>query len=121
MKETRSLLILRHAQSTWKEPGGTDIERTLTLRGTVDAPRIGVFLRVSALVPDFILTSSAQRALRTTELVAEASEYGETIQTEKSLYGGGVGEALRLLRALPDHCRVLLLVGHNPTVEALLS
>ena len=121
MKENRSLLILRHAQSAWQEPGGADIERTLTLSGVADARRIGVFLRVSALAPDFIMTSSALRALRTTELVAETSGYGEAIREEKSLYGGGVGEAMRLLRSLPDHCRIPLLVGHNPTVEALVS
>ncbi len=121
MKETRSLLILRHAQSAWKEPEGSDLERGLTLQGTMDARRVGVFLRVSTLAPDYILTSSARRALRTAELVAESSGYGESIRVEKSLYGGGAGAALRLLRALPDRCRVPLLVGHNPTVEALVS
>jgi phosphohistidine phosphatase len=46
----KSLLILRHAKSSWKHPELTDHERPLNKRGKRDAPRMGELLRPQELV-----------------------------------------------------------------------
>jgi phosphohistidine phosphatase len=57
----KTLLILRHAKSSWKENGLADHDRSLNKRGRRDAPRIGELLRERGLVPDMILSSSATK------------------------------------------------------------
>ena len=52
----KTLLILRHAKSSWKDPGMTDHARPLNSRGKHDAPRIGHLLRDQGLQPDLILS-----------------------------------------------------------------
>ena len=61
----KTLLILRHAKSSWKQPELTDHDRPLNKRGCRDAPRIGRLLREQQLVPDRIISSTAERARQT--------------------------------------------------------
>jgi len=71
----KTLLILRHAKSSWKNPGLADHNRPLNKRGKRDAPRVGRLLRDKNLTPDLILSSTAKRALDTAEAAAESSGY----------------------------------------------
>ena len=61
----KSLLLLRHAKSSWKEAELADHERPLNKRGRADAPRMGRLLMEQDLVPDLILSSTAKRARQT--------------------------------------------------------
>ena len=58
----KTLLILRHAKSSWNYPELPDYDRPLNARGKRDAPRMGKHLRREGLILDRILTSSAKRA-----------------------------------------------------------
>jgi len=58
----KTLLILRHAKSSWKHPELSDHDRPLNKRGKRDAPIIGKLLRKKGLVPDVIFSSTAVRA-----------------------------------------------------------
>jgi len=71
----KSLLILRHAKSSWKHPELTDHDRPLNKRGKRDAPRMGKILRSEHLIPEAIISSTAARAHVTAEAVAKASRY----------------------------------------------
>ncbi|MBK6712098.1 MAG: histidine phosphatase family protein [Chloroflexi bacterium] len=66
----KTLLVLRHAKSSWSNDFLSDHQRPLNDRGKQDAPRMGRLLRDEELTPDLIITSSAERALSTAELVA---------------------------------------------------
>jgi phosphohistidine phosphatase len=66
----KSLLILRHAKSSWKHPELNDM--TLNKRGKNDAPRVGKLLQKEKLIPDVILSSTAIRASATAESVVKA-------------------------------------------------
>ena len=68
----KSVLILRHAKSSWKDPDLTDHDRPLNKRGKGDAPRMGRLLKSEHLVPDTIISSTAIRAQATAEAVAKA-------------------------------------------------
>ena len=58
----KTLLILRHAKSSWDNLDLSDYDRPLNKRGKRDAPRMGDFLRQQELVPDLIISSTAKRA-----------------------------------------------------------
>ena len=117
----KELLILRHAKSSWKQPYTSDHERSLNKRGKRDAPRMGNFLRKEGMVPEMIITSSAVRARLTAEAVAENSEFeGEFVVTGQ-LYHGGTLEYLDVLQQLAGNHRRVMVVGHNPGMEELLT
>jgi phosphohistidine phosphatase len=117
----KTLLILRHAKSSWKFPDLADHDRPLNSRGKRDAPLIGRILSEEHLIPDLIVTSSAVRAHATAKKVAKASGYRGQIEIESSLYRGGPPAYLDIVRNQPDRNEKLLVVGHNPDVEQILN
>ena len=48
----KSLLVLRHAKSSWNNTNLADFERPLKKRGKRDAPRMGALLKEEDIVPD---------------------------------------------------------------------
>ena len=117
----KSLLILRHAKSSWKHPELTDHDRPLNKRGKRDAPRMGEILRSEHLIPEAIISSTAARAHATAEAVAKASGYKGRIALNRSLYAAGPEAYLKVLHELSDHYKRVLVVGHNPGLEELLE
>ena len=117
----KSLLLLRHAKSSWKQPELPDHDRPLKRRGRRDAPRMGRLLLREGLVPDLILTSSAVRARETAEAVATACGESAELRPLRELYLAGPGDYALLLGALPDGNDRVMVVGHNPTLEELLQ
>ena len=59
----KSVLILRHAKSSWKDPDLPDHDRPLNKRGKRDAPRMGRLLKKEHLVPDVIISSIRNKRL----------------------------------------------------------
>jgi len=117
----KALLLLRHAKSSWKQPELADHDRPLNKRGKRTAPLTGALLQDEDLIPDLILCSSAVRAHTTALLVAKACTYiGEIKQTRK-LYLAEPQAYVEVLRQVAEkHARVLV-VGHNPGLEALIE
>ena len=117
----KTLLILRHAKSSWKFPDLSDHDRPLNRRGKRDAPRMGKTLKERELVPDLVISSTATRAKDTASAVAKHSGYkGKRIKFE-SLYAAEPGAYLAVLRELTDNYQRVLIVGHNPGVEELIE
>lgn len=117
----KTLLIMRHAKSSWEEEGQPDHERPLNDRGLRDAPRMGEYLRKKGFVADIILTSSAKRARRTAEAVAEAMKCPDRVEVIDALYLADPLVYLASLRHLPEEARVVLVVGHNPGISGWAS
>lgn len=115
------LLLLRHAKSSWDDPGLEDHERPLNKRGERDAPRMGRLLRAEGCLPQAIVSSTAVRARTTAERVAEACGYAGRIVLTDRLYLAEPGECLALLRELPSGVGRVMLVGHNPCCEELVE
>ena len=86
MYNMKSVLILRHAKSSWKHPDVDDHDRPFNKRGKRDAPHMGEILQNEHLVPDLIISSSAKRARSTAKAVAKAAEYNGDITFNQSLY-----------------------------------
>ncbi len=65
----KTLLLLRHAKSSWNDPSLADHDRPLKKRGRKAAPRMGRWLQENGLRPDCVLCSTATRARETLQLV----------------------------------------------------
>ncbi|MEN8204940.1 MAG: histidine phosphatase family protein [Pseudomonadota bacterium] len=116
----RELLLLRHGKSDWST-GLDDFHRPLTDRGKRGAQRIGVWLAQQKMVPDFIVTSPAERALVTAQKACKAMGNGdEGIQRDRRLYAAGIDELVAVLGDCPPDAGRVMLVGHNPGLEELL-
>ncbi len=89
IRHMKSVLLHRHAKSSWKHPDLNDQDRPLNKRGKRDAPIMGRLLKRKDLVPDIIISSTAIRARSTAEAVAKASGYKGEIILNKSLYAVG--------------------------------
>lgn len=117
----KTLLVLRHAKSSWNDSGLADHDRPLNERGERDAPRIGDLVRQQRVTPDLIVSSDAVRARMTAEAVAHSAGYAGEIQFENLLYGAAPDDILVVLRAAEPHATIVMIVGHNPGLEALVG
>jgi len=119
---SRELLILRHAKSDWDAGASSDFERPLAKRGKKDAPRVGEWLFREGLVPDLVISSPAERARQTAVKVCKSMDYKKKkIQWKKQLYEASLDRLLRLLAGCPPAAQTVLVVGHNPGLEDLVS
>jgi phosphohistidine phosphatase len=117
----KTLLILRHAKSSWANASLSDHDRPLKKRGKRDAPRMGRLLWEEDLVPDLIICSSARRALDTAEAAAASSGYDADIEVTRDFYHADPETYIGRLRSLPKEVDRVLIVGHNPGMEELLE
>lgn len=117
----KTLLLLRHAKSSWKDESRSDFDRPLNDRGKHDAPRVGEALRQRALRPSLVLASPARRARKTAEKAIAASGYDVELRLLDELYLAGPGICVQLLGKLSDELSCVMVVGHNPGLEALCA
>lgn len=117
----KSLLIMRHAKSSWKDSDIPDFERPLNKRGKADAPVVGQLLKDRELIPQRILCSTAARARQTVEGLLETSGYAGEVVYLESFYMAECITYLESLRLLSDDLERVMVVGHNPGLETLLQ
>jgi phosphohistidine phosphatase len=113
----KTLLLMRHAKSSWKESNIPDHDRPLNRRGKHDAPLMGKLLRDQKMNLDLIISSTALRAKTTANLIAKAVRYKGKIVLDKSIYNAEPMDLLTLLSNSSEENNSILLIGHNPTVE----
>lgn len=117
----KTLILMRHAKSSWKHPELADLQRPLNKRGEKDAPNIGKQIRDEGLTPQVILSSTAERCAKTAEIVADKLGYTGEIQYREDLYLAEPTVLIDVLRGLPDDVDSVMIVGHNPGLEGLLQ
>jgi phosphohistidine phosphatase len=117
----KTLLVMRHAKSSWKEGDLADHERPLNKRGERDAPRMGERLRALPQPPQAILSSTAVRARATAAAVAEALMFEGEIELVASFYSEAPEAYFTALRRLPESVATTLVIAHNPGVEEIIS
>lgn len=116
----KTLFILRHAKASKHAPVA-DHDRPLNRRGLDDAYQAGLILREWNALPDMILCSTARRTRETATHVSAACGYTGACAFHSHLYGADAGTWLAELRHLEATVTRVLIVGHNPGLEDLLS
>ena len=113
---------MRHAKSSWEDSSLRDFDRPLNKRGRKDAPAMGSFLSGLNLIPDHIVSSPAKRAKETVALLAESmTPADDDIHYDEALYYEGVEAYLDAIRSTPESAGVMLVAGHNPTIEQTVA
>ena len=111
----KTLTIVRHAKSSWDEPGLSDRERPLNKRGKRDAPVMGKRIADAGIRPSLILSSPANRAWTTAQVIAKQLTYpSEFLQREQDLYLASLDDLLDVVVAQDEGFNSLMIVGHNP-------
>ena len=117
----KTLLLMRHAKSSWKDTDLADHERPLNKRGKKDSVFMGAVLKEKELLPQIILASSAVRIRETITGLTQESAYAGEIEFSDELYLAEPEVFLRVLCNLPDTFERVMLMGHNPGLEGLLQ
>lgn len=106
------MILTRHAKSAWDTSAPSDHARPLNKRGRNSAPALGDWLRDISQIPDQVLSSPAQRARETLELMALGAPAAFTAR----LYHAN-SEIIFQVLAQAQHPKMLIL-GHNPGLAA---
>jgi phosphohistidine phosphatase len=117
----KNLLLMRHGKSSWKDDSLEDHERPLKKRGRRDSKLIAKVIMKNNLIPDLILSSSATRAKETAEIVAENLDHKTGVVYSDKLYMGEPQDYLDTLHDLSDDLQTVMIVAHNPGLEAYLQ
>ncbi|TDT43132.1 phosphohistidine phosphatase [Halospina denitrificans] len=120
--QTRILVLIRHAKSSWDDPNMRDFDRPINERGQRDAPDMGARLAARGQRPDRFYCSSARRARETALILAQAVGYPEAdLEAESGLYMADDTQLLERIRRFPDSAGEVWLVGHNPDITELVN
>lgn len=117
----KNLLLMRHAKSSWKDDNLEDHERPLKKRGRKDAKRIAKVIHKNDLVPDLILSSSAVRSRETVDIIVKTLDYENKVEFSDELYMGEPQDFIEALCNLSQDLDTVMIVGHNPGLEAYLQ
>lgn len=111
----KTLFLLRHAKSSWKDPALDDHDRPLAGRGRRAAKLMREYLRRDGVEPDLVLCSSARRTRETLDGVKATGE----VRIEEGLYAASSEAVLMRLRRIPEDVESAMVIGHNPGLEDL--
>jgi phosphohistidine phosphatase len=112
----KRLFLLRHAKAVPAESGIEDFDRTLMLSGMQDASAMARYLRKSDYAVDLVLCSAAARTVQTAELMLQ--ELVCEIEYRDNLYLAEPAKIVAAVRGAPASVSALMVVGHNPGLEA---
>ena len=117
----KTLLILRHAKSSWKDLSLPDHDRPLNKRGKSNTKLIGRLIADEDLVPELILCSTAVRARKTAARVAASAGFDGELQLLPQLYHAAPDAYLQEIALVGDEIECVMVVGHNPGLEQLVT
>jgi phosphohistidine phosphatase len=113
-----TLFLLRHAKSSWSNPVLPDRERPLATRGMNDAPLLGKAMAERGIDPELVLCSSARRTRDTLDLVLPELRVEPKVVYDDALYHASPAKMLEMLHAIQPGANRVMLVGHNPELQA---
>jgi phosphohistidine phosphatase len=112
------LLLLRHAKSSWRDRSLADRDRPLNERGERDAAAIGRAMAERQILPDRILCSPTMRTRQTMALVLDQLPARPEAAIADALYEASGPDYRALIATEGKRARRLLVIGHNPTMQA---
>ena len=117
----RTLYLLRHAKSSWKDASLADFERPLKGRGRDAAEQMGRFLASKKVTVGALISSPSVRTRQTIDLVQREVQLGVEPQFDQRIYEASLSTLVQVLSEIPDDKKAAMLVGHNPGMEEMLA
>jgi phosphohistidine phosphatase len=117
----RTLYLLRHAKSSWKDASLADFERPLKGRGRDAAEQMGRFLATKKVTVGALISSPSVRTRQTIDIVLRHVELGAEPQFDQRIYEASLSALVQVLSEIPDDTKAAMLVGHNPGMEEMLA
>lgn len=116
----KKIYLVRHAKSSWENNKLKDIERPLNKRGEKDAPFMGKLMREKKIKPDLLISSPAERALKTAKIFCSEMEINENeIIVDQELYDAARKDILRVIQQFDNNINSAMLFSHNPGLTDL--
>ena len=118
----KTLILVRHAKSSWDHPGLSDFDRPLNERGKKDAPEMAKRLKDKGIQLDHLVSSPAKRAKKTARCFAE--EFGlekQDIKLVEHLYLATQSAFLDAVSGINDKHKTVALFSHNPGITEFAS
>jgi phosphohistidine phosphatase len=113
----KTLILVRHAKSSWDAPGLSDIDRPLNERGKKDAPEMANRLKARKLHIDLFVSSTAKRARKTAKYFAEEFDVKkDDIKLVEDLYLATTSAFQKTISELSDKHDVVAVFSHNPGI-----
>jgi phosphohistidine phosphatase len=116
MSTERRLYLLRHAKSSWDQPGLPDHDRPLSDRGRQATKVLAQHIQAHRINPDLILCSSS---VRTRQTLAGVLPGYEGAIVEAGLFTAGNEQLLARLRQVDPELQSVMVIGHNPAMQTL--
>ncbi|MBS1774880.1 MAG: histidine phosphatase family protein [Bacteroidetes bacterium] len=118
----KTLVLIRHAKSSWANPLQSDFDRSLNERGEKDAPLMGERLLKLNILPDLIISSTAKRAAQTAKKIAQALHYDiGKIKWDDGLYHCIPQVLEETAIAQSDELQTVFIVAHNPGITDFVN
>ena len=113
----KTLYLIRHAKSDWANEHLSDVDRPLNARGYSDAQKMSAIIKQKNIVPDFIISSPAVRAISTALIFCRNLNYDpKKMLIDKNLYDASVKDYLSSISKTDNNYHTVFLFGHNPTI-----
>ena len=116
----KTLFLLRHAKSSWRDGAVEDHDRDLSGRGERAAAAMGRFLTEAAVAPEHAICSTALRTRRTWEILSANWPAAPSVSFERQLYLCDAPRLLERVRELDPELGSILVIGHNPEIEKVI-
>jgi len=118
----KTIVLVRHAKSSWDHINLKDHDRPLNARGLRDAPRMANWLSNSKYNPSSLIVSSAKRAQETAHEFQIASEISSNeFVTEPELYHAGMKEWITVLERFWLKEGTTAFFAHNPGITNVIN
>jgi len=112
----KSVLLIRHAKSSWDSTVPKDFDRPLNERGLRDAPAMAKRLLAKNIDIDAFITSTANRAITTCTFFAKAYGKEKAIITNRDLYNAPAQVFGRAVKNADDNINTIAIFAHNPGI-----
>lgn len=118
----KSVILVRHAKSSWDDPALTDFDRPLNERGKQDAPRMAARLLDRKVQIDAFLTSPAKRARKTAAFFAETYHlHKDQLLLIPELYHAEPEAFYQTIANAPAEAGTIALFSHNPGITSFAN
>jgi phosphohistidine phosphatase len=118
----KTVILVRHAKSSWDDPAMVDFERPLNERGKKDAPAMAKRVKEKQFKIDDFISSPAKRARKTAKLFAEVFKHSEEKIIYKSeLYHADPATYYTVIEQADNNSESIAIFSHNPGITYFVN